>query len=193
MSEETTSEQQQHQRPSAVLPDIRRLLEDDELSEDGREELRALLLNSSRTRALMEDMHTKMCACRTQLSVRDIRDPGAQDLIIVAGMQYHNKLVKQQTRSHHFLEMELEDRADRRELEEDAKRQEQERQEKRKRELEARKAKAALAKATDEQAAEVVVEKRKQPDAPEKPSSRSKRTRRLDVAPVALSPAPMET
>ena len=187
MSEDNAEQQQQH-RPSPVLPDIRRLLEDDELSDDGREELRALLLNASRTGDLMEIIHDTMVECRTMLSRKDIKDAGAQDLIIVAGLQYHNKLVKHQLRSHHYLEMELEDRADKRELEEQERVRELERQEKRKRELEERKAKALLKKQTDEQAAEVVVEKRKQPDAPEKPSSRSKRTRRIEAGPVALSP-----
>lgn len=182
----------EQQRPSPVLPDIRRLLEDDELSDDGREELRALLLNASRTGVLMEDVHDIMETCRRQLSGRGIKDPGAQDLIIVAGLQYHNKLIKHQLRSHHYLEMELEDRADTRELREQERRLNLERQEKRKREMEERKAKALLKKTTDEQAAEVAVEKRKQPDAPEKPSSRSKRTRRLDVEPVRLSPTAAE-
>lgn len=181
--------EQQQQRPSPVLPDIRRLLEDDELSDDGREELRALLLNASRTRVLMQIVSDKLLSCREKLEERGIRDGGAQDLIIVAGMQYHNEMIRRQLRSHHYLETELEERADKRELEEQERVRELERQEKRKRELEARKAKAALAKATDEQVMEtVVVEKRKQPDAPEKPSSRSKRTRRVEAGPVALSP-----
>lgn len=186
MSEDNAEQQQQH-RPSPVLPDIRRLLEDDELSDDGREQLRALLLNASRTRVLMEDVHDNMETCRRQLAERGIDDHGAQELVIVAGIQYHNELTRRQLRSYIYLEDELEERADKRELEEQERVRELERQEKRKRELEERKAKALLKKQTDEQAAEVVVEKRKQPDAPEKPSSRSKRTRTMNVDTVRLS------
>ncbi len=182
-------EQQQQQRASPVLPDIRRLLEDPDLSDDGREELRVLLLNASRCRKVMEDVHDLMRDLRNGLSGDyDIDDPVAQSLLILAGIAYHSDKVRLERESAYYLEEFLEQRADKRDAQEEEERRARERELKRQRELEERKAKAALKKTTDEQAAEVVVEKRKTPDAPEKPSSRSKRTRRMEVGPTPLSP-----
>lgn len=189
------SEDNAQQRPSPVLPDIRRLLEDPDLSEDGREELRVLLLNATACRNVMDDIDDALCDLRSYMAKSrstevnwQVQDHVAQSLLILAGMAYHSDRARMKAESAYYLEEFLEQRADRRDQQEEQRRREAEAEQKRRRELEARKAKAALAKATDEQAAEVTVEKRKQPDAPEKPSSRSKRTRRIEAGPVALSP-----
>lgn len=175
-------------RPSPVLPDVRRLLQDPDLSDDGREQLGDLLRNPSKCRKIMEIVNGALNRLREELEDEDIECPIAQAQVILAGMAYHSDSVRLERESAYYLEEFMEQRADKRDEQEEQRRREAEAEQKRKRELEARKAKAALAKATDEQAAEVTVEKRKQPDAPEKPSSRSKRTRRVEVGPVALSP-----
>lgn len=187
----------EQQRPSPVLPDIRRLLEDPGLSEDGREELRALLLNASLCRRVMEfvdehmnDIREEMARpCASPKESWQVQDHVAQSLLILAGMAYHSDKARLQAESAYYLEEFLEQRADKRDEQEERERQEQERQEKRERENAERKAKAALKKATDEQAAEVVVEKRKTPDGPAAPASSSKRRRRIEPPLAPLSPA----
>lgn len=181
------------QRPNPTLPDIRRLLADDELSEDGREQLRPFLLNASLTREAMDIVSSGLDRIRDNLEAMRVMntkvdDPIAQELLIVAGMRYHHDLTEQIMRSHHHLEDELEVRAAYRERKERLEQEAAEREAKRARENAERKAKAALKKATDEQAAEVVVEKRKTPDTPAAPSS-SKRRRRIEPPLAPLSPA----
>lgn len=176
-----------------ALPNVQRLLEDPELSDEGRLQLRSLLRNPTACRVVMEFVHKQLVHIRDELEdEQEVDDPVAQSLLILAGMAYHSDKVRLERESAYYLEEFLEQRADKRDEKEEEQRRAQERELKRQRELEERKAKAALKKTTDEQAAEVVVEKRKQPDAPEKPSSRSKRTRRLDVEPVRLSPTAAE-
>jgi len=190
------SEDEQQQRVSPVLPDIRRLLEDPDLSDDGREELRALLLNPRLCRIVMEEVDDSLRDLRetfarpaTSSVQYQVQDPVAQSLLILAGMAYHSDKARIERESAYYLEEFLEQRADKRDAQEEEERRARERELKRQRELEERKAKAALKKTTDEQAAEVVVEKRKTPDTPAAPASSSKRRRRIEPPLAPLSPA----